>query len=105
MKYDIEKLCRVSGFNADTEDLTKLSEALDRNIQIVSAIDHIKIREDLSTGVHEDRSQEDIPLKFDNVEKLRAQFPNRRGNELEVKKSSLSRVLIDYFIHQLTPQE
>ncbi len=86
MHYDIKKLCRISGFNPELENLDQLEKDLNRNIEIVSALDKIKIDDNIEVEIHEDKSQEDIPVKFDNVEKLRAQFPNRIGNELKVPK-------------------
>ncbi len=86
MYYDIKKLCKISGFNPEIEDLDQLEKDLVRNIETVSALDKIKIDENIEVELYEDKSQEDIPVKFDNVEKLRAQFPNRIGNELKVPK-------------------
>ncbi len=83
---NIEKLCRLSGLNPELENLEQLEHDLERNIEIVSALRNVKIRQDIAMQVAEDCSVEDIPEKFGNPERLRAHFPEREGNELKVKK-------------------
>ncbi len=86
MSYNIEQLCKISGFAPEFENLEQLSNDLDKNIKIVSVLNDFKRVDKPELELADDSLEEDIPVKFEDVEKLRAQFPDRDGNELKVQK-------------------